>query len=212
MASSATACRRAPAGACSRASRTRRAASERWTADAEGRLKNAAIDLFLERGFDDVTVGDIAHAAGVTERTFFRYFADKREVLFVDQAAYQAYFLDALAVSTATTPMALIEDALRGGAEFFPEERRLWSRTRQQIIDSSPGLLERESLKRASLTNALGAALTVRGTAAIAAALAAQTGTAVFYIAYGAWTTQLETRTFIELLDATIDEFRTLLA
>lgn len=62
----------------------------RWAAGSEGRLKQVAMDLFLQRGFDDVTVGEIAEAAGVTERTFFRYFADKREVLFVDQAAYHA--------------------------------------------------------------------------------------------------------------------------
>jgi AcrR family transcriptional regulator len=183
----------------------------RWTADSEGRLKQAAIDLFLDRGFDDVTVGDIAQAVGVTERTFFRYFADKREVLFVDQVAYQDYFLDALAVSSSTAPMALIEDALRGGAEFFPEERRPHSRTRQKILDSSLGLLERESLKRASLTEALGTALTARGIAPLTAALAAQSGAAVFYIAFAAWIAEGETRTFMELLDVAIFELKKLI-
>jgi AcrR family transcriptional regulator len=184
----------------------------RWTADSEGRLKRAAIDLFLERGFDQVTVGEIAQAVGVTERTFFRYFADKREVLFVDQDAYQAYFLDALAVSIETSPMALIEDALRGGAKFFREDRRPWSRTRQKIIDSSPGLLERESLKRVSLTGALSAEVAARGIAPLTAALAAQTGVAVFYIAFAAWISDSETRTFIELLDAVVSELKALIA
>lgn len=184
----------------------------RWTADSEGRLKQAAIALFLERGFDDVTVGEIAEVVGVTERTFFRYFADKREVLFVDQAAYHAHFLDALVVSKETAPMALIEDALHGGAEFFPEKRRPLSRTRQKIIDSSPGLLERESRKRASLTEALGAALAARGIAPLAAALAAQSGAAVFYIAFAFWIAEGETRAFSELLDAALLELRALVS
>ncbi len=184
----------------------------RWAADSEGRLRQAAIDLFIEHGFDDVTVGEIAQAVGVTERTFFRYFADKREVLFVDQDVYHAHFVDALAVSEALTPMALIEDALGGGAEFFPEERRPQSRIRQKIIDSSPALLERESLKRASLTQALTAALTSRGIAPLTAALAAQSGVSVFYIAFVAWIAEGETRTFVELLATATRELKNLFA
>jgi AcrR family transcriptional regulator len=183
----------------------------RWIAGSEGRLKQAAVDLFLERGFDDVTVGEIAQRVGVTERTFFRYFADKREVLFVDQTAYHDLFIDALRRSEATAPMALIEDALRGGAEFFPEERRALSRRRQRIIDSSPALLERESLKRASLTAAMTDALAARGIAPLADAIAAQSGVAVFYIAFAAWIADGETRTFPELLDAVLAEMRNLL-
>lgn len=184
----------------------------RWAAGSEGKLKQAAMDLFLQRGFDDVTVGEIAQAVGVTERTFFRYFADKREVLFVDQAAYHAHFLDALAASDEATPMALVEDALRGGAEFFPEERRPLSRTRQKIIDSSAALSERESLKRASLTEALTAALAARGIAPLRAALAAHSGSAVFHIAFAAWIAEGETRTFLELLDSALRELKTLIS
>lgn len=187
-------------------------AMARWAAGSEGRLKQVAMDLFLQRGFDDVTVGEIAEAAGVTERTFFRYFADKREVLFVDQAAYHAHFLDGLAASSKTAPMALIEDALRGGAEFFPEERRPLSRARQRVIDSSAALLERESLKRASLTEALTNALIVRGVAPLTAALAAQSGTAAFSITFAGWIAEGETRTFIELLDIAVGELKTLFA
>ena len=54
----------------------------RWEPDARGRLEKAALDVFRERGYAHTTVGDIAERAGLTERTFFRYFTDKREVLF----------------------------------------------------------------------------------------------------------------------------------
>ena len=183
----------------------------RWMANAEGRLKQAAVDLFIERGFDNVTVGDIAQAAGVTERTFFRYFADKREVLFVDQGAYQAHFLDALADSDAVAPMRLIEDALHGGAAFFPEERRPWARTRQRVIDSSAALQERESLKRTALTDALAAALVGRGVSPVVAALAAHSGVATFSTAFAGWLADEETRTFRELLDDALRELKNLL-
>src|SRR5215471_5784528 len=53
----------------------------RWEPNARGRLEQAALELFLERGFEQATVTEIARRAGLTQRTFFRYFADKREVL-----------------------------------------------------------------------------------------------------------------------------------
>jgi AcrR family transcriptional regulator len=180
----------------------------RWAAGADERLKQAAIELFSQRGFDNVTVGEIAQAVGVTERTFFRYFTDKREVLFVDQDVYRSHFVEALEASTAPTPLLLVEDALRGGATFFPEERRSHSRVRQPIIESSPALLERESLKRVSLTDTLSAALVARGVAPTRAALAAQSGVAAFYIAFDLWIADGEERAFPELLETVVADLR----
>src|SRR5690242_4601605 len=54
----------------------------RWAPGASDRLQRAAMELFAEDGFEATTVAGIAGRAGVTERTFFRHFADKREVLF----------------------------------------------------------------------------------------------------------------------------------
>jgi len=184
----------------------------RWQADTEGRLKLAAIDLFGARGFEAVTVSDIAAAVGVTERTFFRYFADKREVLFTNQDDYQAQFLDALDASDATAPMTLVETALHGGAAFFADERRPWSRARQRIVDFSAALMERESLKRTSLTDAIATALVTRGIAPVPAALAAQSGSAAFHLAFAAWIAEGETRSFTELLDDVLADLRALLA
>ncbi|MBD8104577.1 MULTISPECIES: TetR family transcriptional regulator [unclassified Plantibacter] len=183
----------------------------RWQADTEGRLKLAAIELFGTHGFEAVTVSDIAAAVGVTERTFFRYFTDKREVLFTNQDDYQARFLDALLASEATAPMTLVEAALHGGAAFFADERRPWSRARQRIVDSSAALMERESLKRSSLTDALTTALIAKGVAPVPAALAAQSGSAAFHLAFAAWIADDETRSFTELLDDVLADLRALL-
>ena len=61
----------------------------RWEPGARGRLARVALELYAERGFEQTTVEDIAERAGVTERTFFRHFADKREVLFDGSAVLQ---------------------------------------------------------------------------------------------------------------------------
>jgi hypothetical protein len=58
----------------------------RWEPNARGRLEQAALALYGERGFENTTVAEIAARAGLTERTFFRHFADKREVLFAGGA------------------------------------------------------------------------------------------------------------------------------
>ena len=67
---------------------------------AAGRLAEAAFALYSERGFDETTVAEIAERAGLTERTFFRHFADKREVLFAGSSALQ----DAMAAAVVDAP------------------------------------------------------------------------------------------------------------
>ena len=171
----------------------------RWQGGASERLKLAALDLFAERGFDTVTVAEIAAAAGLTERTFFRYFADKREVLFQDQTTFEQFFLDGLDGAAGEDPMTLVAAALAGAARFFPEERRPWSRTRQQVIGSHLAFQERELLKMAGLAVVITAALTARGIDPVTAALAAESGVTVFRTAFVAWIADGETRTFAEI-------------
>ena len=69
----------------------------RWQPNARGRLQEAALELFLEHGFEQTTVAEIAERAGLTERTFFRHFADKREVLFDGAAALTEVLVSAVA-------------------------------------------------------------------------------------------------------------------
>ncbi|MDM4763842.1 helix-turn-helix domain-containing protein [Galbitalea sp. SE-J8] len=172
----------------------------RWEPDARGRLAAAALDLYVERGLDETTVADIAARAGVTERTFFRHFTDKREVLFVGSDGFEELFLDALAATPpGTPPLEAVAAALEGAQDFFSEERRPWSRRRGIVIAAHASLQERELHKMAHLSDSLAAALTARGTDAASARLAADAGIAVFRFAFARWIAPDETRTLVEL-------------
>src|ERR1700733_10318974 len=120
----------------------------RWQPDARGRLVKAAIDLYGERGFDNTTVADIAERAGLTRRTFFRYFADKREVLFSGSERLQQTMVDALTGAPATAA------AMEATVGFFADNRE-FARQRVSVITANADLRERELIKFATLSAAL---------------------------------------------------------
>ena len=127
----------------------------RWEPDARGRMIRAAMDLFAERGFEQTTAGDIAERAGVTERTFFRHFADKREVLFDgSQVMEEEAFAAILAAPPSTAPLdaALAGVVTAGG---LLEDRREHAVRRNRLVEANPGLRERELLKLAALALSL---------------------------------------------------------
>src|ERR1700756_4809804 len=106
----------------------------RWEPNARGRLGLAALELYSERGYDQTTVAEIAGRAGLTERTFFRYFADKREVLFFGSERLEAAMLEALAGTPRyVAPLDAVAAALESAETFF-DERREHSRRRQAVI------------------------------------------------------------------------------
>src|SRR5271168_704242 len=107
----------------------------RWQPDASLRLQQAALSLYAERGYDATTVAEIAARAGLTKRTFFRYFADKREVLFRGAGELREMFVEAAAAApeSATPIEAALAAALGGAAEMFAE-RQVFARQRQAII------------------------------------------------------------------------------
>jgi AcrR family transcriptional regulator len=182
----------------------------RWRPGARERLQAAALERFAERGFDGTTVAEIAETAGLTERTFFRHFADKREVIFAGQDEFEQIFLTGLENAGDGHPMAAVAAALDAATAFFPDERRDWSRTRQTVIDKDPGLQERELLKLASLADAMTDALQRRGVEATAAALTAQSGVAVFRVAFTRWIADGEDRPLAEIQRAVLAELRSL--
>src|ERR1700755_2140875 len=112
----------------------------RWKPDAKGRLRAAAMELFDERGFESTAVADIAERAGLTERTFFRYFADKREVLFFGSGSLQDLFENAVGRAPASlAPIDAVGYALSAAADFF-EGRREQAQRRQGVIAANPSL------------------------------------------------------------------------
>ncbi len=172
----------------------------RWEGGAQERLQQAALGLFAERGFEGATVAEIAAAAGLTERTFFRYYADKREVLFRDQGAFEQAFVTGLrGAPGGTGPMAMIAAALEAGAVSHPQERRPWSRTRQEVVSAHGAFQERELLKLSALADTLTGALAERGVDPTTAALAAQSGVTVYRAAFAAWIADGEERPFAEV-------------
>jgi AcrR family transcriptional regulator len=185
----------------------------RWEGGAAERLQQAAIELFAEQGFEQTTATEIAQRVGLTERTFYRHFSDKREVLFHGRDTYLANFLTGLAAAPAdATPMAAVTAAVRGGAAMFTDERRPWSRTRQQVIDANPALLERERHKQAHLASVLADALRERGADPLTATLAGESGATVFGIAFGEWIRDGETRPMIDVVDDVLGRLRDLTA
>jgi AcrR family transcriptional regulator len=184
----------------------------RWKPDAEGRLIKAAITLFDEQGYDETTVAQIAEAAELTKRTFFRYFSDKREVLFNGSQEIEHRWLEAVAAAPADAgPLAVALAGLDPVAEMFAE-RHPFARMRAGIIDANPELQERELIKLQNLAGAIRAALIDRGVAQNAAILAAQTGVTVFHVAFARWVEQDDPAAFRRLMDESLEELRSVTA
>lgn len=181
----------------------------RWQPNARDRLAEAALELFVERGYEATTVADIAERAGLTERTFYRQFQDKREVLFGDPAGFYAMFTDAIAAAPATpTPLQLVAAGIRAaGAGFAGMHGR--SRRRQSVIDVNPALQEREQIKRMHLTEELAAALRRRGVAEPVAGLTAELGTVAFYAAFARWVRASTEQDLATLAAEVLAELRT---
>ena len=155
--------------------------------DLRGRLQRTALELFRERGYDRTTAAEIAARTGVTERTFFRYFPDKREVLFDGEAVLRT----ALIASIADAPdgMGPLDMLFRAFRSVLPllEANRPFSKPWQEVISSTPALAERELAKLAALTHALAGALRTRSVEDLRAVLAAHAGMAAFAHATTSW-------------------------
>ncbi|WP_420000474.1 helix-turn-helix domain-containing protein [Streptomyces boninensis] len=183
----------------------------RWEPNARGRLEQAALELYSERGYDATTVKEIAQRAGLTERTFFRHFADKREVLFGGTALQDGLVAALAEVRKDAEPLDAVAAALEAAGEVFDERRELVKR-RQAIIAAHAELQERELIKLAAIGAALAGALRERGAAEPAASLAAEVGVAVFKVAYEQWLDGSDARGFTDHLREGFTRLQTLTA
>jgi AcrR family transcriptional regulator len=180
----------------------------RWEPDARGRLAEAALALYGERGFENTTVAEIAERAGLTERTFFRHFADKREVLFQGSGELQELLVGRVAdAPEALAPIDAVAEALEATGAYF-QGRREFARRRQAIIAASAELRERELIKLALLSAALGDALRERGVPEPDASLTAEAGIAVFRIAFERWVEDGNERDLPDLMRDSLDHLR----
>ena len=180
----------------------------RWEPNARGRLEQAALQLYIERGFEQTTVAEIARRAGLTERTFFRYFADKREVLFWGAGALRDLLVSAVAGAADTAgPIAAVAAALEAAGALL-EERRESARQRQSVIAANPELQERELVKLASLASAMADALRRRGVSEPTATLTAEVGMAVFRIAFERWVSETDQPDLLKLIRESLNSLR----
>ena len=180
----------------------------RWQPDARSRLGRAAMELYVERGFANTTVADIAERAGLTERTFFRYFADKREVLFSGSEELQELMVNAVRdAPSGVAPMEAASAGLEASAAVF-QDRREFARVRNGIITATPELQERELIKLATLKSAMADALRGRGVTEPAASLTAEAAIGVFHVAFGRWVSQSDSAEFLDLIHETLEQFQ----
>jgi AcrR family transcriptional regulator len=184
----------------------------RWEPDARGRLEQAALALYAEHGFEDTTVVQIAERAGLTERTFFRHFADKREVLFGGSEVLRERLLSPVAEAPdSLAPIDAVAAGLEAAAVLL-QERRAFARQRAAIIAASAELQERELIKLASLATALADALRARGVSEPTASLTGEIAIAVFRITFERWIDDATARPFPELMREALDELKALTA
>jgi AcrR family transcriptional regulator len=180
----------------------------RWQPDSRSRLEEAALALYGERGFEETTVAAIAERAGLTERTFFRYFSDKREVLFGGSGLLQELLVSAVVDAPASaTPIDAVTVALDALGVMFVG-RRDFARQRQAVIVASAELRERELIKLATLAAAVADALRQRGVGDPVAGLTGEVAVAVFKIAFERWVADDNTMDLSGLMREALAELR----
>jgi AcrR family transcriptional regulator len=179
----------------------------RWEPGARERLQAAALELYATKGFEETTVVEIARSVDLTERTFFRYFADKREVIFAGQDVFEQGFIDGVAAARRdATPLEAVASGVVTGSGLFTDDRRTHSRQRSAVIAANSELRERELLKMAALASTIAAALRERGVPDPAATLAAESGATVFRLAFEQWIAPGSKRSLVAIVGELFDE------
>lgn len=179
----------------------------RWEPDARGRLARAAVELYLERGFDRTTVGQITERAGLTTRTFFRHFADKRDVLFVGADELRERVAQAVAAAPAAWPAAKAAASGLIVAAAALQSGRAEARERRSLLLATPELRERELIMFASMADAISEVLRARGSAVRAARVTAEAMVAAFRTAFEYWGEHPD-QELTQLVDEVLDELK----
>ncbi|OII33169.1 hypothetical protein BIU98_06985 [Curtobacterium sp. MMLR14_010] len=173
----------------------------RWASGSRERLESAALDLFVDPGYDETTVAQIADRAGLTRSTFFRHFADKREVVFGTEDTLSDLLV--AAVSELPTGLSVAEYLTaaftRAGELAFADERHRQASQRRVIVARHPELRERELLKRAGISAAMTSAFVRQGVDELGARLGGEFGVLALDAAFERWTDGKPTASFGEI-------------
>jgi AcrR family transcriptional regulator len=160
----------------------------RWAPDTRERLETAALDLFVENGYGQTTVAQIAERAGLNRATFFRHFADKREVLFGGEDVLAGLFGDAIrAAPPGATLAECLQAALAAAGDVMTPVQRVKASQRVLVVAANSELQERGLLKHARIARSVDAALCDRGVDVLTARLGAEVGMLAFAVAVGRW-------------------------
>jgi AcrR family transcriptional regulator len=160
----------------------------RWAPDARERLETAALDLFVDNGYEETTVSQIADRAGLNRATFFRHFADKREVLFGGEDVLAGLFADGIhAASPDATLSGCLEAAIAAAGVAMTPQQRVKAAQRVLVVAANTEVQERGLLKHARIARSITAALRERGADELTARLGAEVGMLAFQIALERW-------------------------
>lgn len=176
--------------------------------NARERFESAAYSLFGEQGYAATTVPEIAAKAGLTERTFYRYFTDKREVLFWRAGVHQLTIINEIARAPAGIhPLTMVAHAIEAVAPFI-DSHRPFVKLRQLLISTHGDLQERELMKLHMLASAVDLALRQRGIQPSLSRVIAEMGAAIWKVALENWRADEGEGNFASHVQAALTEFR----
>jgi len=181
----------------------------RWAPDARERLETAALDLFTENGYEQTTVAQIADRAGLNRATFFRHFADKREVLFGGEDVLAGLFAEAIGAAAADTTLAdCLRAALAAAGAVLTPPQRAKAAKRVLVVGANSELQERGLLKHARIARSIAGALRERGADDLTARLGADVGMLAFSVAVERWLKAADDRPFALHADAALSDLQ----
>ena len=179
----------------------------RWAPNARERLESAALDLFVENGYEETTVAQIADRAGLNRATFFRHFSDKREVLFGGEDVLAGLFADAIrAASPEATLIECLQAAVAAAEVALTPQQRAKAAQRVQVVAANSEVQERGLLKHARIARSIDAALRERGVDELTARLGAEVGMLAFSVALERWMKATDDEPFLPFADAALGD------
>ncbi|MBB4005578.1 TetR/AcrR family transcriptional regulator [Aurantimonas endophytica] len=176
--------------------------------NARERFESAAYALFQDHGYAETTVPQIAAKAGLTERTFYRYFSDKREVMFWRADAHRSAIMkEIMNAPVGLHPLDVVAGSFSAIAPFIDGHRPI-VKLRQSLISAYVELHERELMKLHNLALAIDSGLQQRGIQPSFSRVLAEIGAAVFKVALQNWRADEAKSGFVHHVQAASREFQ----